>query len=878
MNSFRFLCDPDAPRNIFSLNGSWDVAHGGVGAPAGPPRAIEVPSVLDPRELGPGGPDNAYAWYSCNIEVQGVPPTSAVWLKIEQAQFGTAVFLDGVPLGSSMACYTSQEYRLDAVLRTGKVHRLEIRVGCRETLPPESAVGRDQEKSVFTPGIWGDVWLVCAGMPRIEAVQVIPRLKPSQAAVRVWLDSGPARVRSAELFVEVRAFRNAERSVDRRAQIELGEGGSASAECVVPMEGCRVWSPDDPFLYTATVTLFCGGRATDRVTTRFGMREFTIRGNAFLLNGKRIFLKGGNIAFHRFLADPERKRLPWDPAWIKRLLVDIPRAHHFNFFRLHLGHAYNRWYDIADEHGMLLQDEWAFWCVTGSNRVIEEEMRQWLRDNWNHPSIVIWDPINECSDASLLHDVVPALRELDPTRPWEAVDFQEQHPYIYSLGMTLPDRRFGFTDALRSLENSSRPVVVNEFIWWWLDNAGRPTELMKDVVERWLGPNPSGEQLLRRQEYLVQELVGLFRRMRCAAIQPFVYLSNSDGPTGHWFEGAIAQLHPKPILTALKNAFAPFGFSCAMWDRHFEGGEAVDAPLHVFNDTGIRERGVIAAALVDELGNAVQEHRRDVEVAPGDREIVSLRMTMPTREGAWGLRMSLEAGGETVAAAEKTLFVLIDGNSHAPSRPPVLIDPLGEVAEHLMVNRIPHRLLTPDAPLEEGVLFVNTFGLERAEYRRMLDRITEFLDAGGTVVVQEPEFRATDPKELAVSHRLSLRIERRQDTDRGGYDTYVFPKDPVHPLFRGIPATYLQWFNGAFGGEIVSEHTVLPSLPQKVLASCGLGLRIPAVLEVGHGAGRVIVSRIQVRGRLLRTGGRGAPYQRRYDPVAVRYLHNLLSL
>ena len=160
----------------------------------------------------------------------------------------------------------------------------------------------------------------------------------------------------------------------------------------------------------------------------------------------------------------------------------------------------------------------------------------------------------------------------------------------------------------------------------------------------------------------------------------------------------------------------------------------------------------------------------------------------------------------------------------------------------------------------------------------MLDRITDFLDAGGTVVVQEPEFRATDPKELAVSHRLSLRIERRHDTDKGGYDTYVFPKDPVHPMFRGIPATYLQWFNGAFGGEIVSEHTVLPSLPQKVLASCGLGLRIPAVLEVGHGAGRVIVSRIQVRGRLVRTDGRGDPYQRRYDPVAVRYLHNLLSL
>ncbi|MCL4539231.1 MAG: hypothetical protein M1378_06475, partial [Bacteroidetes bacterium] len=209
----------------------------------------------------------------------------------------------------------------------------------------------------------------------------------------------------------------------------------------IPVTNAKLWSPDSPFLYVFSVTLKgSGGTSIDEEHVVFGMREFTIEGPDFLLNGKKIFLKGSNIAFHRFLSDGDRHLLPWNKSWIRKLLIEIPREHNFNFFRAHLGHMYNRWYDIADEGGIMFQDEWQFWRATGTKEQITKEFSDWLKDNWNHPSIVIWDALNESSDDVVQNEIIPEMKELDPTRPWESHDFFEDHPYIYSLGPVLVDR------------------------------------------------------------------------------------------------------------------------------------------------------------------------------------------------------------------------------------------------------------------------------------------------------------------------------------------------------------------------------------------------------------------------------------------------------
>jgi hypothetical protein len=130
---------------------------------------------------------------------------------------------------------------------------------------------------------------------------------------------------------------------------------------------------------------------------------------------------------------------------------------------------------------------------------------------------------------------------------------------------------------------------------------------------------------------------------------------------------------------------------------------------------------------------------------------------------------------------------------------------------------------------------------------------------------------------VSVLDDLSLEIEKRVDADKGGYDSYVFAEDPSHPLWNGITKEHLKMFNGALGGEMVSQHNVIPLAAHTVLARCGLRLNVIAVTELAAGAGKAIISRLQTRGRLMDHDHSNSLFDRRVDPVAQQYLLNLLA-
>lgn len=877
--------EPPSHRKKHLLNGIWFFQPTSDGQmPFSWDHTIMVPSVVDCAEPRFRWQERTYFWYRTTFEVASL--RECAFIVVEQAMFGTDVWLNGTHLGGNIACYTSQEYDARALLRKG-VNELVVRVGRREHLPPQSAVGKDQERGEWIPGVWGDVYVLLCGNPRILLVQIIPHIKQKRVEARITLENlapDPVEAMLTTRIVERRTGAQTSPALQQRIQLAPNSKGLVTTYHEVPEP--HLWSPDDPFLYeleSEVSRLESPAPKTspscDACVVCFGMREFTIEGGDFYLNGKRIFLKGSSIAFHRFLSDPDRGTLPWNLEWVKRVLIDIPKAHNFNFFRNHLGQLYNRWYDIADEYGMLLQNEWMFWTTTGSKEQIACEFTRWLQDNWNHPSIIIWDALNECSDEVVQQEIVPAMKKLDPTRPWESVDFVEEHPYIYSLGPVLNDRTFGFTRALEEIERSLKPTMLNEFCWWWLDKDFNPSSLMEGVIERWLGPRWTKEQAIAHQSFLVTELVELFRRMRVDAIQPFVYLSNNGGPTAHWFVGNIAELRPKPILAALKNAFSPFGVSIEMWDRHFFPSEFRTVRVYVFNDESQEHSGILRYGIVSASGEWLFEVKQAIALAAGESVSLTATLPIPSRTGKYGVRAELLREERLVAYSEKPAFVCA-----SPSAPRLLKERLVAVlaaneemvrflADHDIGTCSIGELTTNGA----SVLLVGEGKLFSSEYQSRLGAVTKFLRAGKTIVVIEPELGVGDRESVSVALGLDLDVRKREDKDKGGYDSYVFPEDEAHPLWSGVLPDHLKMFNGAYGGEVVSQHDVMPSRPMQVLARCGLGLTVPAVFEVPIEKGTVIVSRLQVRGRLVSGSGTDHLFARRPDPVLQQYLINLLA-
>lgn len=864
------------------LNGLWQLA-GGEQKPSEYRHQCPVPALVDMARPAFDWTAHSYFWYKRTVALPPLDSANRVWLQLEQVQFGTAVYVNGRFAGGDIPCYTSQYFDITDQMRPGKENIIEVRVGTKETLPQHSAVGNDFEKLSFIPGIWGDVRLHIYHGARISWLNVLPDISSSTVLLQAGVEILGSR--SGELDLEFTIREKSGRRLVAQGSIPLRSNQSpetasnppgTSAEIRVAIPDAKHWSPEQPFLYEAGLVLRNGPAVAQRLVRRFGMRSFEIRHGHFYLNGQQRRLYGSNIAFHRLLSDQERGLLPWDEQWIRKVLVEIPKAHHLFFFRFHLGHAYNRWYDLADEYGIMLQDEWMFWTTTGSGEQIRREFTDWIRENGHHPSIVIWDPLNESKDALVTDKIIPEMKKIDPTRVWEAVDFGEDHPYIFSLGPVLQRAKFGFSRSLEELQNSPTPVMVNEYLWWWLDGQGKPSQLTEMVIERWLGKNYSSDDLLRHQVFLAQELTELWRRLDLDAIMPFVYLSCGQGATSHWFSGPLAEARPKPLLQALKNAFSPLGLSLELWDRHFQPGEQRRLRLHLFNDSG-KPAGVRCIIVLSTAAHRDEVlFERAITLEAGKHQLETAQVAFPSESCSGQIHYLLQdEQGQTVTAGKKPCFVL--------PRPPLpaalktkklsVFDHEKELLSFLKQRQI--RAAQQDIAADVRLALVGPGGLRRLSVQHR-QRLARMVAGGGCLILQEPECGITGQRQVTVFEDLKLWIQYRPDRDMGGYDSCVIPADAQHPLWQGIAPEHLQIWNGAWGGEMVSQHHLRPDRPFRSLADCNLRLRVAAVLEIPYGRGMVIVSRLQVRGRLS-PGKEGEFFARRYDPVAARYLLNLLA-
>jgi len=642
----------------------------------------------------------------------------------------------------------------------------------------------------------------------------------------------------------------------------------------------------------------------DMFQDSFGMRKFEIRNGDFYLNDKHVRLFGSNIAFQRWLSDPERRGLAWDDDFIKKILVDIPKAHNMNFFRNHVGPLYNKWYEAADRGGILLQDEYFLWGGPTRNaghyhpdtKIWWDEYRAWMESRWNHPSIIIYDLENESPKdmiAFLNKEIAPQVRALDPTRPIEPLDFSEDHPYQWSLSGVVNTRWMGGKDIPTSrpfaeLSRKDTPIVVNEFPWFWLDNMGRPTKTTYEVLKRWLGPDAyeaSPDKLLKYQAWLTRELVELYRRTDVDAIQPFVYLANNNGTTGNYFLGPIDQLIPKPVLAELKEAYKPQACSLELWDRHFFPGETRRLKVYVFNDDPDHEfTGKVVANL-----NSWSE-TRDVKLAPAEHKVIEfdyLFMHQESNLDSDAMATLKDAEGKEIYTSTKQVQI-----SAAPGLPDEIkykqvcgLDPAGEASAYLEKTGAKYSRLDFKKPIpaECMAVLVAPGAVQDHSYKYFRPHLFAYLLGGGGAVVLEPEFGATTEKYVQLVlpgggvPMLYANTYKFIGEDIPGKDSVVWPTDEAAAgrVFKDIGEDELYFFNGGLGEEMVSELVAFPLKPGKTLAKSSIWLMKPVMFEYRVGKGVLVVSRVQVRGRLLGEEQKDI-WSRRADPVAQKLFLNLL--
>ena len=141
------------------------------------------------------------------------------------------------------------------------------------------------------------------------------------------------------------------------------------------------------------------GNESDKRELNFGMRDVEAEDGKLLLNGKPIFIRGSlHWGYYPELIsiDPSEKQ-------IRKEFSDLKKAG-FNLVKVCMFTFPARFYEIADEMGMLIWQEYPLWLTfpksddSGPHDDIINAYREWFQKDRNHPSVILRDLTCEAVD------------------------------------------------------------------------------------------------------------------------------------------------------------------------------------------------------------------------------------------------------------------------------------------------------------------------------------------------------------------------------------------------------------------------------------------------------------------------------------------------
>ena len=187
------------------------------------------------------------------------------------------------------------------------------------------------------------------------------------------------------------------------------------------VDGIELWSAENPNRYRVVCELidpFDNVQEVHAVVT--GFRSVRTKGNALLVNGRRVMIRGVNRHDHH----PDRGKA----VTVDDMRADLVLMKQHNVNAVRCAHYPNdpRFLDLCDELGLYVVDE-ANAEAHAWNTSLCHDAR--YRDTWmsritrmverdrNHPCVVMWSLGNEAGYGAVHDAAATWIRSVDPTRP-----------------------------------------------------------------------------------------------------------------------------------------------------------------------------------------------------------------------------------------------------------------------------------------------------------------------------------------------------------------------------------------------------------------------------------------------------------------------------
>ncbi len=857
---------PPEPRHTLDLAGTWHYTYSQNGElPEGATwTEVDVPSFVSGRAGFP------YIWFRRDVAFPAGFPRRRVYLSFRAVKFACQVYWNGTLLGEHEDGFTPFELPVPEEVLTSS-NEVVVRVSNWESaLAPEvprGQVGRpgQYQAAFLLPfgsvwhwlGIWQDVTLVAYPPARIKDVFVMTSVREQQIEVEITVENLTAHtyqvsLRNGVVDGQQTALRFPSVSVS------LAPHEVKTVNVDQPWAEPHLWSLDDPHLYHLRSQLSSG----DEQAVRFGFREFWIHGTEFYLNGTPIHLRA--TAAHPFaVSDSKDQALHY---------LRVAKEGNNMIMRLHAQPWWSSWYEAADEVGMLIVWESAYYCY-GSAYALEDarlwsRFREHLRDqvvlHRNHPSIVIWSVENElqltspwnyqdprCQEVNAeLAALVPFVKALDPGRPvmfegdgdpdGEADIWNIHYPHQYPGWRQWPNEAWWLlsTDQIDMYPGEipgwplRKPLYVGEFLY--------PGPVCTEGATIFFG-----DQIYRDVwGYLDRGIIIPWRFQ----IEAYRALGVQGMCPWNIWEGS-SEL-PNPLrYVVVDETYAPNGLYLREKNTRFFGGDTITRTAYLLNDLPHDSNLTVVWALRSGQ-TSLSMDSRDFDLTPA--EIVEfesgLETLQVTQETLALLSYRVVRGGEQVFTYEEPVR-LYPRSSLQTGGTIHVYDPAGSLLSVLAAEGILASVVNDLSviPAAADVLVVGRDGVDDARAWR---HVWEFATAGGRVLILRHE-RYPAQASLALQEDAA---------------TIAFLRRPSHPVLSDFREDELRYWAG--------DHVVIDKPLQKpaaglykVLIDAGSahGLNSVGLLEREVGEGTILFSQLDLLPRW------------EHEPAVRKCLQNMLD-
>lgn len=451
----------------FSLDGPWayrPVAHTTLKADGS---IIEVASDLPASGIMPvpsnwnlqGLPNfNGRVRFERDFDfAEPVSSSDRVFLVARGVDYFAEVRLNGTVVGRHEGYFQTFDFDVTSEIRRGRNH---IVVTVDAPLEEVGSVWPDHKrmiKGIFShwdckpgsvskefgqdgtsAGIWNSIQLEVRHVAWLGNVKIQPFLYQRKLATGRSEDEGY----DAKLFItaEVHAVRPGQYSLV--AEVVGGAKVStnlnltspdATVLLLVPIEHPHLWWTWDlgePFLYTCHMALVAGGETVYTGDVNFGVRIIALdeKTGEWRSNGVRFFIRGTNIVPEMWLSRYRPERIAQD--------IKLLRDAHMNGVRVCVHVNREELYEALDRAGIVAWQDFPLqWDYIHSDTFLAEaarQLRDMIRQFYNHPSIITWVCQNE-STAYNVRVMDPFLARVgaqeDSSRPVRPVAAFDEHLY-----------------------------------------------------------------------------------------------------------------------------------------------------------------------------------------------------------------------------------------------------------------------------------------------------------------------------------------------------------------------------------------------------------------------------------------------------------------